>query len=365
MVKHWRITHPELPTHPKFNIKVVGTYRDALSRQVPEAVRIELRGDEILNSKSEFNRCRLPRLTINRDDWLFRTETATATVIANPIAKENQEGFPAEGGSFQDELGDSALWRIGNQKKAVKRKKETRTDNIPGGRKKKRARLERLENWGETEKECETDVRSWLVTSTETPRTSMKMKQLEMEFSRIGVITIVQSPKPSPITEKEICTEETTPAASMLLTPKPKIVKGGKKLPKKDCMKLIRKTNSKITNWTVNKPHPVIIEDDWSDDISIPDLICTEEIEMKENAKMKADIRIGKRICRDIIMEMISNVESISTASLCMKGVMDDAWWSIKERKIKKLLEDDKEMVIFTLDLILSWRIIEIKEREK
>ena len=138
MVKHWRITHPELPTHPKFNIKVVGTYRDALSRQVAEAVRIELRGDEILNSKSEFNRCCLPRLTINRDDLLFRTEATT--VIANPIAKDNPEGFPVEGGSFQDELGDSALWRIGKHEKAVKRKKEKeiKTDNIPGGRKRER-----------------------------------------------------------------------------------------------------------------------------------------------------------------------------------------------------------------------------------
>jgi hypothetical protein len=133
-----------------------------------------------LNSKSEFIRCRLPRLTINRDDWLFRTETTT--VIANPIAKDNPEGFPVEGGSFHDELGDSALWRIGKHDKAVKRKKEKeiKTDNIPGGRKRKKARLERLENWGETEKECETDLRSWLVTPTETPRASKKMKQLEI-----------------------------------------------------------------------------------------------------------------------------------------------------------------------------------------
>ena len=46
-----------------------------------------------------------------------------------------------------------------------------------------------------------------------------------------------------------------------------------------------------------------------------------------------------------------------------MKGGMDDGWRRIKERKIEKLLEDDKEMVRFTSDLILSWRIIEIKER--
>ena len=52
-------------------------------------------------------------------------------------------------------------------------------------------------------------------------------------------------------------------------TPKPNIVKGGKKLPKKESMKLIRKTNSKITNWTINKTKPFVIEDDWSDNISI------------------------------------------------------------------------------------------------
>ena len=91
--------------------------------------------------------------------------------------------------------------------------------------------------------ESETDVRSWLVNPTETPKTgktSKKMKQLEIEFSRIGVITMLQTPKPSPTTENDICTEETTPDASMLLNPKPKILKGGKKLPKKESMKLIR-----------------------------------------------------------------------------------------------------------------------------
>ena len=131
-----------MPTYPKFNIKVIGTYRDALSRQVAEAVRIDLRGDD------------------NRDDWWFKTEPTT--VIANPKAEDNPEGFPAEGGSFQDELGELALWRLGTKKKAVKRKKEkeVKAENILGGRKKKKARLERLENWGEAENESETDVRA-------------------------------------------------------------------------------------------------------------------------------------------------------------------------------------------------------------
>ena len=60
MVKYWRISHPELPTPPQFSIHVVVFYRDSLSRQVGEAVRIELRGEDLLNSKAEFNRCRIP-----------------------------------------------------------------------------------------------------------------------------------------------------------------------------------------------------------------------------------------------------------------------------------------------------------------
>jgi hypothetical protein len=57
MVKHWRISHPELPTQPQFSIQVIGSYRDALSQQVGEAVRIDLRGEDVLNSKAELNRC--------------------------------------------------------------------------------------------------------------------------------------------------------------------------------------------------------------------------------------------------------------------------------------------------------------------
>ena len=43
MVKHWQIFHRELATPPKFSIQVLGSYRDALSRQVGEDVRIDLR----------------------------------------------------------------------------------------------------------------------------------------------------------------------------------------------------------------------------------------------------------------------------------------------------------------------------------
>ena len=55
---------------PKFIMRVVKHYKTALSRQVGEAVRIRRRGGagSILNSRAEFNRCRIPRLAIEEVD---------------------------------------------------------------------------------------------------------------------------------------------------------------------------------------------------------------------------------------------------------------------------------------------------------
>ena len=47
-------------------MRVVGSYRSALGRQVSEAIRIRRRGGlgNILNSKSEYNRCHISRLRV-------------------------------------------------------------------------------------------------------------------------------------------------------------------------------------------------------------------------------------------------------------------------------------------------------------
>ena len=69
MLKHWLSSHPEAEEPPNFKIKVVGSFSDSLTRQVAEAVRIDLRGGGVLNSKSEYSRCRIPRLVIDHDEW--------------------------------------------------------------------------------------------------------------------------------------------------------------------------------------------------------------------------------------------------------------------------------------------------------
>ena len=40
-----------------------------MTRQIAEAVRIDLQGEHVLNSKSEYSRCRIPRLVIDQEDW--------------------------------------------------------------------------------------------------------------------------------------------------------------------------------------------------------------------------------------------------------------------------------------------------------
>ena len=52
-VKHWLLEHPEM----KF--KIVSTFHDPLTRQLAESVRIKRRVPAILNSKSEYSRCKV------------------------------------------------------------------------------------------------------------------------------------------------------------------------------------------------------------------------------------------------------------------------------------------------------------------
>ena len=50
-------------------MKIISSYRDPLTRQVGEAIRIEMRGGNTLNSKTEYNQLRIPRLIIDQEVW--------------------------------------------------------------------------------------------------------------------------------------------------------------------------------------------------------------------------------------------------------------------------------------------------------
>ena len=48
----------------KFGTTVIRQHKSAFSRQVQEACLIFLAGNNVMNSKSQYNRCQIPRLSV-------------------------------------------------------------------------------------------------------------------------------------------------------------------------------------------------------------------------------------------------------------------------------------------------------------
>ena len=108
-----------------------------LTRQLSEAVRIELRGTDILNSKSEYSRCRVPRLTVDMEGWKSRNDK-TATEIFQKDENITEQEMVLE--LLRAEAEDSLA-----ERDQPKRKKE----DAKTGRKAKRRKLDLLVGWGE------------------------------------------------------------------------------------------------------------------------------------------------------------------------------------------------------------------------
>ena len=52
---------------PKFTFTILKSFKDCLSRQVAEAIMIHYSGDELLNSKNEYNANHLSRVVVEED----------------------------------------------------------------------------------------------------------------------------------------------------------------------------------------------------------------------------------------------------------------------------------------------------------
>ena len=63
MFKHFSIEHQN-DEKPEFSMKVIKTHQSALNRQIHEAILILSNESVIINSRGEYNRCQLPRLSV-------------------------------------------------------------------------------------------------------------------------------------------------------------------------------------------------------------------------------------------------------------------------------------------------------------
>ena len=68
MSKHQIMEHGGAP--PEFVFKVISYHKTPLNRQIKEVIMIRRMGGttEILNSRSEFNRCHIPRLVVEVEE---------------------------------------------------------------------------------------------------------------------------------------------------------------------------------------------------------------------------------------------------------------------------------------------------------
>ena len=92
MTKHWLNCHRG-EEKPKFEVKIIRSFTSCLVRQLWEAIRIrrrlqeEARGEvRLLNSRSEYSRCILPRLVIEDSH-----EKAVSDEVVEKEEKRNSE----------------------------------------------------------------------------------------------------------------------------------------------------------------------------------------------------------------------------------------------------------------------------------
>ena len=69
IVKHWMQQHAEDDVMPHFTFTILQSFRDCLSRQVAEAIRIHYSKDTLLNSKNEYGSNRLARVMVEEDAY--------------------------------------------------------------------------------------------------------------------------------------------------------------------------------------------------------------------------------------------------------------------------------------------------------
>ena len=149
MHKHQSMEHAGEP--PQFHMRVVSYHRSALNRQGKEAVRIRRRGgaSSILNSRSEFNRCHIPRL-------VFEEEEEETTKMREQHEKLEMEKLmkAMEQEDLSWEERKSTAWSL-----VVKKRRRERTSGEQGSqeggepgerRKSKKLKYAKLgEDWGE------------------------------------------------------------------------------------------------------------------------------------------------------------------------------------------------------------------------
>ena len=153
MYKHW-LTEHQTEEKPTFSMKILKRHKSAFVRQISEAVLIEMHSekDTILNSKSEYNRCQLPRLNVKMGENDFHMERVTVQMTETDIEQALEDNNNRKRENDQPEAAHQpkSKRRKTRTKKPQKMspKKRTRKEAHSTSRPTKRQKLEAEEEEG-------------------------------------------------------------------------------------------------------------------------------------------------------------------------------------------------------------------------
>ena len=289
--KHWALEHPGLDGDPQFRFKIVSSFSDPLTRQLAEAVRIERRGPEILNSRSEFSRCRVPRLRLDMETWTKSSLQEEMTCVEDPTVLAGD-----------DELMDD-LAEMEKDSRRMGRKRKEKDQN----RKAKRRKMDKLVGWGEQQDDQsihQEGVQDWLVKPTASP--SQEKSQVLPVESRLKK-EIEKSLMKDNIKPKDIVKEENKPT-TFVFNKKGKIKKEESqelKRTHKDILEWVRKSRKKESAKMDN-------QDDDEKDADM-DMKGQEELERELRLRMikkKMASWEGLRFCQRLVMEVLERTLS-------------------------------------------------------
>ena len=146
--KHMELAHKE-DEKPDFVMRAVSYHKSALTRQVGEAVRIGRRGGagQILNSKSEYDRCRIPRLVVAEieEEEILKKEEQELEITRANIEEQAMVWSNRKYEERREE--DLRKWRIGEYSGSTINKREP--EILEGAKKKKRRKYKIIkQDWG-------------------------------------------------------------------------------------------------------------------------------------------------------------------------------------------------------------------------
>ena len=324
-----------------------------------------MRGEGVLNSKSEYTRCWIPRLVIDHDEWSKHKKKEKADLEKNDEMEELVTIM--ENGDEIMAVRQEELEIDVQEKRSRQPKRKAEAENEKPAKRKRKFSL--IDNWGDEEEttidlEEEMKITNWLIEDKDKVETEdnkskkdngtevikkKKLKQLELDFKRSFETTWLE--------------ENIQPVQEGRKTQVVETLVKKQKMIKKKCMK--------ITNWLKQKTTKKNSEEDneqmeWE---AMDNEMRDIEKDMNEKAKTE-----GIDMIENIMAELVDSIPETADTEMKMKiarkkeaaearrmvaGMVRDLSLSIPTLSgVGRVLDDMLELVVWTGTANTAWNMI-------